>query len=115
MCGNITATIQVSGLLSGCPNDGANSQQLEGNEAQQPRFLARNWGTERKIGKDAAICSLWRQLLSSMRAWYPFKEDHVNFPGTQTTADEGVQYLREIVILEVICSDLDFDEVSKDP
>ncbi|GAB0208044.1 hypothetical protein GRJ2_003270100 [Grus japonensis] len=36
-------------------------------------------------------------------------------PGKWTTADEGIQYLRELAVLEVLHSDLDDDEVSKDP
>ncbi|GAB0203300.1 hypothetical protein GRJ2_002795600 [Grus japonensis] len=43
------------------------------------------------------------------------KEDLVNSPGKWTTADEGIQYLRELAVLEVIYSDLDDEEVSKDP
>ncbi|GAB0201688.1 hypothetical protein GRJ2_003463500 [Grus japonensis] len=35
--------------------------------------------------------------------------------GKWTTADEGIQYLRELAVLEVIYSDLDDEEVSKDP
>ncbi|KAK4810874.1 hypothetical protein QYF61_013282 [Mycteria americana] len=95
--------------------DRANSQQLEGKEAQQLGSLARNWEIDRGIGKEAAICSLWRQLLSSVRARYPFKEDLVNYQGKWTTVDEGIQYLGELVVLEVIYSDLDNEEVSKDP
>ena len=49
-----------------------------------------------------------------MRARYPFKEDLVNSPEKWTTADEDIQYLRELAVLEVIYSELD-DEVSKDP
>lgn len=30
-----------------------------------------------------------------------FKEDLVRSPGKQTTADEGVQYLRDLAVLEV--------------
>jgi len=41
----------------------ANSQQLEGEEAQQLGSLARNWGNKRRLGKQTAICSLWRWLL----------------------------------------------------
>ena len=39
----------------------------------------------------------------------------MNSPGKWTTADEGIQYLRELAVLEVIYSDLDDSEVSKDP
>jgi len=36
-------------------------------------------------------------------------------PEKWTTADEGIQYLRELAVLEVIYSDLDDDEDSKEP
>ncbi|XP_075595208.1 uncharacterized protein LOC142599193 [Balearica regulorum gibbericeps] len=106
---------RIAAWLLRCWDNGADSQQLEGREAQQLGSLARNRGIERGIGKETAICSLWRRLLSSVRARYPFKEDLVNSPGKWTTADEGIQYLRELAVLEVIYSDLDDEEVSKDP
>ncbi|GAB0206427.1 hypothetical protein GRJ2_003108300 [Grus japonensis] len=106
---------RIAAWLLRCWDNGADSQQLEGREAQQLGSLARNRGIERGIGKETAICSLWRRLLSSVRAQYPFKEDLVNSPGKWTTADEGIQYLRELAVLEVIYSDLDDEEVSKDP
>ncbi|KAK4810729.1 hypothetical protein QYF61_007703 [Mycteria americana] len=43
------------------------------------------------------------------------QKDYSCQPGKWTTADEGIQYLRELVVLEVIYSDLDNEEVSKDP
>ncbi|KAK4810847.1 hypothetical protein QYF61_008819 [Mycteria americana] len=82
-------------------------EQLEDKEAQQLGSLARNWGIGRGIRKEAAICSLRRQFLSSVRARYPFKEDLVNSAGKWTTADEGVQYLKDLAVLEVIYDDID--------
>ncbi|XP_049649778.1 uncharacterized protein LOC126035320 [Accipiter gentilis] len=106
---------RIAAWLLQCWDNGADSQQLEGKEAQQLGSLARNRGIERGIGKEAAICSLWSRLLSSVRARYPFKEDLVNSSEKWTTADEGIQYLRELAVVEVIYSDLDDEEVSKDP
>ncbi|XP_039240626.1 uncharacterized protein LOC120323903 [Pipra filicauda] len=106
---------RISAWLLRCWDYGADSQLLEGREAQQLGSLARDRGIERGIGKEAAIHSLWRRLLSSVRARYPFKEDLVNSPGKWTTADEGIQYLRELAVVEVIYSDLNNDSVSKDP
>ncbi|XP_049649847.1 uncharacterized protein LOC126035354 [Accipiter gentilis] len=107
---------RIAAWLVQCWDNGADSQQLEGKEAQELGSLARNWGIERGIGKEAAVCSLWSRLLSSVTARYPFKEDLVNSSGKwTTTADEGIQYLRELAVVEVIYSDLDDDEVSKDP
>ncbi|XP_010568992.1 PREDICTED: uncharacterized protein LOC104833793 [Haliaeetus leucocephalus] len=106
---------RIAAWLLRCWDNGADSQQLEGKEAQQLGSLARNRGIERGIGKEAAVCSLWSRLLSSVRARYPFKEDLVNSSEKWTTADEGIQYLRELAVVEVIYSDLDDEEVSKDP
>ncbi|GAB0209890.1 hypothetical protein GRJ2_003454700 [Grus japonensis] len=105
----------IAAWLLCCWDSGTNILQLEGREAQQLGSLARNWGIERGIGKEAAICSLWRRLLSSVRARYPFKEDLANYQGKWTTTDKGIQYLRELAVLEVIYDDLYNDEISKDP
>lgn len=36
-------------------------------------------------------------------------------PGKWINVERGIQYLREIAILEVICSDLDNTQLPKDP
>ncbi|RMC06553.1 hypothetical protein DUI87_15990 [Hirundo rustica rustica] len=106
---------RISAWLLRCWDCGADGHLLEGRDAQQLGSLARDWGIERGIGKETAICSLWRRLLSSVKARHPFKEDLVNSPGKWTTVDEGIQYLRELAVLEVIYSDLKNDNISKDP
>jgi len=53
----------VAPWLFRCRDNEANSQPLQGKQAQHPGSLARNWGIERGLGKEAAICSLWRWLL----------------------------------------------------
>uniref|UniRef100_A0A8U7N6I3 Uncharacterized protein n=1 Tax=Corvus moneduloides TaxID=1196302 RepID=A0A8U7N6I3_CORMO len=105
----------ISAWLLRCWDNGAGRQQLEGHEAQQLGSLAKDREIERGIGKEGAICSLWRRLLSSVRARYPFKEDLVNSPGKWTTADEGIQYLRELAVLEIVYRDLKSDRVPEDP
>ncbi|KAJ7427233.1 ubiquitin carboxyl-terminal hydrolase 4 [Willisornis vidua] len=76
-----------------CWDNGADSQQLEGLETKQLGSLSRDHEILKEIGKERAICSLWRQLLSSVREGYPFKEDLMSSPRKWTTADEGIQYL----------------------
>jgi len=105
----------IAAWLLQCWDNGADSQQLEGKEAQQLGSLARNRGIERGLVKETAICSLWKWLLLSVRARYPLKEDLANSPDKWATTDKGIQYLRELSVLEVIYSDLDDDKVSKDP
>ncbi|XP_061852038.1 uncharacterized protein LOC133625402 [Colius striatus] len=106
---------RIGAWLLRCWDNGADSQQLEGREAQQLGSLARDRGIDKGIGKKTSVCSLWKRLLSSVRARYPFKEDLVNARGKWTRADEGIQYLRELAVLEVIYGDLDNVEASTDP
>ncbi|KAK4826926.1 hypothetical protein QYF61_012754 [Mycteria americana] len=93
----------------------ASSLELEGKEAKQLGSLSREGGIDNVIGKGAQALSLWRQLLSGMKERYPFKEDVICHPGKWTTMERGIQYLRELAVLEVIYDDLDNKQLSKDP
>ncbi|KAK4824465.1 hypothetical protein QYF61_015863 [Mycteria americana] len=93
----------------------ASSLELEGREAKQVGSLSRQGGIDKEIGKGAEALSLWRRLLSGMKERYPFKEDVIYHPGKWTTTERGVQYLRELAVLEVIYDDLDNKQLSKDP
>ncbi|GAB0209900.1 hypothetical protein GRJ2_003455700 [Grus japonensis] len=103
-------------VMSGVPrgDTGANSQELESKEAQQLVSLARDWQINKEIGREATILSLWRWLLSSVKVQYPLKDDLVIYRGKRTITEEGIQYLRELTVVEVIYSDLDSNQVSKD-
>ena len=90
-----------------CWDNGASSLELEGREAKQLGSLAREGGIDKAIGKGTQALSLWRRLLSSVKERYPFKEDVICQPGKQTTMERGIQYPRELAMLEVIYDDLD--------
>lgn len=62
--------------------------------------------------KKQQFAVLWRWLLSSVRARYLFKEDLMNSLGEWTTEGDGIQYLRESTVLEVIYSNLKSGMVS---
>ncbi|GAB0207603.1 hypothetical protein GRJ2_003226000 [Grus japonensis] len=64
----------------------------------------------REIRQEAE--TTWSLTSSELR---DMRKDYSRQPGKWTTADEGIQYLRELAVLEVIYSDLDDDDVSKDP
>ncbi|KAK4806933.1 hypothetical protein QYF61_027300 [Mycteria americana] len=49
-----------------------------------------------------------------MKERYPFKEDVVYRPGKWTTMERGIQYLRELAVLEVIYGDLNDERSPKD-
>ena len=50
-----------------------------------------------------------------MKERYPFKEDVRCHPGKWTATEKGIQYLRELAVLEVIYDDLDNKQLSKNP
>ncbi|KAK4806940.1 hypothetical protein QYF61_027307 [Mycteria americana] len=89
------------------------SQELEGKEARQLGSLAKDKTIDKGIGKRAGVLSLWRRLLSSVKDRYPFKEELANSQSKWTTIEGGIQYLRELAMVEVIYN-LDDDQVSKD-
>ncbi|XP_065518438.1 E3 ubiquitin-protein ligase AMFR isoform X1 [Lathamus discolor] len=95
-----------------CWDNGASSVKLEGREAKRLGSLSRKEGIDKSIGKGAQVFSLWRRLLSSVKEQYPFKED-VCHPVRWTTVERGIQYLRELAVLEVIYDDN--EKLSKDP
>ncbi|KAK4813981.1 hypothetical protein QYF61_003814 [Mycteria americana] len=96
-------------------DNGASSLELEGKEAKQLGSLSREGGVDKAIGKGAQALSLWRRLLSAMKERYPFKEDVTYHPGKWTTMEKGIQYLRELAMLEGIYGDLDNEQLSKNP
>ncbi|KAK4810665.1 hypothetical protein QYF61_007465 [Mycteria americana] len=98
-----------------CWDSGASSLELEGTEAKQLGSLSREGGIDKAIGKGEPARSLWRRLLSAMKERYPFKEDAVYHPGKWTTMEKGIQYLRELAVLEVIYGDLDDVRSPTDP
>lgn len=106
---------QVIAWLLWCWDNGVDSQQLEGKEAKWLGSLTGNQGIQGGTGKEEAIFSFYSQLLSNVRARHPLQEDLVNSQGKRTTADEGIQHLREWAVLEVIYGVTENDEVSKDP
>ncbi|KAK4810606.1 hypothetical protein QYF61_007343 [Mycteria americana] len=97
-----------------CWDNRASSLELEGKEAKQLGSLSRGGGIDKVIGKGAQVLSLWRQLLSAMKERYPFKEDVIYRPGKWTTMEKGIQYLRELAVLEVVYGELDDKRLPKD-
>ncbi|KAK4807120.1 hypothetical protein QYF61_018461 [Mycteria americana] len=96
----------IATWLLRCWDSGANSLELEGKEAKQLGSLSTEGGIDKAIGKGEPARSLWRRLLSAIRERYPFKEDVVYRSGKWTTMEKGIQYLRELAVLEVIYGDL---------
>ncbi|GAB0182260.1 hypothetical protein GRJ2_000691300 [Grus japonensis] len=68
----------------------------------------------RDIRKDY-ICQRGERIAAWLLQCWDNTANSQQLEGKWTTADEGIRYLRELAVLEVIYSDLDDDEVSKDP
>lgn len=97
-----------------CRDIEASSQKLESKESRQLESLARDKAIDKGTGKKAEVLSLWQWLLSSVKDRYSFKEEHTNSWSKQMIVEGGIQYPRELAVLEVICNDLDNNQTSKD-
>ena len=106
---------QILSWLLQCWDFGASRQELEGKEAQQMGSLASNKAIDIGTGEEVGDFSHWRWHLWSVKDRYHFKEDLANSQSKWTTTEGGIQYLRELVVLEVIYSNLDDNQASKDP
>ena len=89
--------------------------ELEGREAKQLGSLSREGGIDKAIGKKTQALSLWRRLLSGMKARYPFKGDTVCHPSKWTTMEQSIQYLRELAMQEMVYYDPDDAWLPTDP
>jgi len=49
-----------------------------------------------------------------MKDRYPFKEERANSRSKWTNIEGGIQYLRELAMVEVIYNNLNEDHISKD-
>ncbi|XP_049649835.1 uncharacterized protein LOC126035345 [Accipiter gentilis] len=101
--------------LPRCWDNGANSLELKGRETKQLGSLAREGGIGKAIGRGTQAISLWRRLLSSVKERYPFKEDVICQSSKGTTMERGIQYLRELAVLETIHHDPENPQLPKDP
>ena len=81
---------------------GGSSIELEDREARQLGVLAREGGNEQTNGKKAQALSLWRQHLSCVRERHTLSKDVVCYLGKWTNMESGIQYLRELVVWELV-------------
>jgi len=89
--------------------------ELEGKEAKQLGSLAREGGIDKAVGKKEQVLNLWRRLLLGVRERYPFSDDFVCCPGKWTNMERGIQYLRELVVRELVYYGTDDEQLPTDP
>ncbi|XP_048786416.1 uncharacterized protein LOC125686467 [Lagopus muta] len=86
-----------------CWDSGAHSLSLDGNEARQLGAIARDPAIDRGISRclDEAA-SLWERVLIAVKEKYPFKNGLKIAMKKWDTVEKGIQYLREIVMVEML-------------
>jgi len=86
-----------------CWDGGASSLPLDGNEARQLGDIAGDKSIDRGISRclDGAA-TLWEQMLIAVRERYPYKESLQPVVKMWDTIEKGIQYLREIAMVEML-------------
>ena len=76
---------------------------LDGNEARQLGDIARDKSIDRAISRclDGAA-TLWDRILIAVKERYPYKELLQPAMKTWNTIEKGIQYLREIALVEML-------------
>lgn len=90
-----------------CRDTGSDTINLDGKEAQQLGFLARDRGIDKALVDKTKGLRLWRWLLSAVRTRYLFEDDIECHLVKWRTMDEGIKNLRELAVWQLYC------EVSK--
>ncbi|NWX67361.1 DZIP3 ligase, partial [Promerops cafer] len=87
---------------------------LDSYEAKQLGALSWDVATDRGIGRRAGICSLWMRLVSSVREAYTVEELLV-YRDRWNTRLEGVQYLTELAMADVLFGNTRNSQCLDDP
>ena len=89
--------------LCRCWDGRASSLSLDGNKARQLGDISRDKSIDRGISRclDGAA-TLWDRILIAVRERYPYKEILQPAMKTWDTIEKGIQYLREIALVEML-------------
>ncbi|XP_048786387.1 uncharacterized protein LOC125686447 [Lagopus muta] len=86
-----------------CWDSGAHSLSLDGNEARQLGAIARDPAIDRGISRCSdEAASLWERVLIAVKEKYPFKNGLKIAMKKWDTVEKGIQYLREIGVVEML-------------
>ncbi|XP_026712425.1 E3 ubiquitin-protein ligase AMFR isoform X1 [Athene cunicularia] len=105
----------IATWLLRCWDNGAGCLELEGSIVRRLGSLCREESVDKAIVKEPQIFSLWKRLLSGVKEGYPFKNNVICHPDKWTTMEKGIQYLRELAMLEVIKDAVNNKQLSTDP
>lgn len=101
--------------LSWCWYSGANRFELKGREAEQLECLSREGSNNIVVQNQVQTLRLWGWLLAGVRDRKPFKEDMIGHLVWWMTMEKGIQYPRELFVVEILCNDTNDNSQNKDP
>ncbi|XP_074696051.1 E3 ubiquitin-protein ligase AMFR isoform X2 [Strix aluco] len=105
----------IATWLLRCWDNGARNLDLVGSEAKRLGSLCREERVDKAFAKEARLFSIWKRLLSGVKEGYPFKGNLIYHPNRWTTMEKGIQYLRELAVVEVIKDAVNNKQLSTDP
>ncbi|XP_048781520.1 uncharacterized protein LOC125683982 isoform X1 [Lagopus muta] len=87
-----------------CWDSGASSVLLDGNGARQLGSIAGDSAIDRGISRCLrGVTTLWERMLLAVKERHPFKDDLEPEVKRWKTLKEGIQYLRETAVAEMLC------------
>ena len=95
----------IATWLLRCWDNGANSVWLDSREARQLGGIARDSAIDRGISTcQNQAFTLWKQMLLAVKERYPFKDDLMPEKKKWADMEEGICYLREYAVVEMLHS-----------
>ena len=87
-----------------CRGNGVSSVLLDGNEARQRGGVARDSAVDRGISRcQSRVATLWERVSSAEKERSPFKDHLEPEMKRWNTVDEGIRYVRETAVVEMLC------------
>ena len=95
----------IATWLLRCWDNGANSVWLDSREARQLGGVARDSAIDRGISTcQNQAFTLWKRMLLAVKERYPFKDDLMPEKKKWADMEEGICYLREYAVVEMLHS-----------
>ena len=95
----------IATWLLRCWDNGANSVWLDSREARQLGGIARDSAIDRGISTcQNQAFTLWKRMLLAVKERYPFKDDLMPEKKKWADMEEGICYLREYAVVEMLHS-----------
>lgn len=88
-----------------CWDEGVDTVDLDKREAKLLGSLTRDAGLDKELAKLDGIHTLWARILNAIKSRYCSRDDLPWAPVRWTTMEQGIRYLRQMAVLEIIYGD----------